>query len=69
MSYPPKNRKLLKCDKCGVETDDILIRVEVQKRLGIFEESYCVECVVVSVYKDEMSRMAFVRSTGIVPLD
>ena len=59
MSYP-KNRKLLRCDKCGAEKD-MLIRVKVQKRLAIFEESHCVECVVLPVYRDKSSSGVFVR--------
>ena len=59
MSYP-KNRKLLRCDKCGAEKD-ILIKVKVQKRLAIFEESHCAECVVLPVYRDEYSSDVFRR--------
>jgi hypothetical protein len=63
MSYP-KNKKLLVCDKCGAEKD-MLIRVKVQKRLAIFEESYCAECVVLPVYRDEYSSDVFRRCNHI----
>lgn len=59
MSYP-KNKKLLVCDKCGAEKN-ILIKVVVQKRLAVFEEKHCAECVVLPVYRDKSSSGVFVR--------
>lgn len=60
MSYPKNVKRFLICDKCGAETD-MLVRVKVQKRLGVFEESYCASCVVLPVYKSESGKDVFVR--------
>lgn len=60
MSYPKNREKFLICDKCGGKAD-ILVRVEVQKRLGVFEESHCARCVVLPVYKSESGKEVFVR--------
>jgi hypothetical protein len=68
MSYPKNVKRYITCDKCGGQSTT-LIKVSVVKRLGVFNEEHCAECVVLPVYKSESSKEFFVRSTGIVPLD